>query len=109
VDEDGVIRIGPIPAGTPINLLANLNVDRNDPRFSIRQLLKLLNDTKVRLNRIQNEKLGPAESTALLRELAPALLDASTCPDFEADRGHNFGARLPDADKDALIDFVKTL
>jgi hypothetical protein len=33
----------------------------------------------------------------------------SACPDFEVDRGHPFGTTLPDADKEALIEFVKTL
>jgi hypothetical protein len=34
---------------------------------------------------------------------------ASTCPDLIEDRGHVFGANLPDADKRALIEFLKTL
>ena len=29
-------------------------------------------------------------------------------PDFVLDRGHMFGATLPDADKRALIEFLKT-
>ena len=29
-------------------------------------------------------------------------------PDFVLDRGHTFGATLPDADKRALIEFLKT-
>jgi hypothetical protein len=106
--EDGLVKIGPIPEGTPVSLLANLNVDRNDPRFSVRKLLKLLNHTKQRLKRIEDEKLDKAQATALLRELAPELRALSTCPDFIVDRGHNFGRQLPDADKEALIEFVKT-
>jgi hypothetical protein len=34
---------------------------------------------------------------------------ASKCPDLIEDRGHLFGANLPEADKRALIEFLKTL
>lgn len=106
--EDGVVRIGPIPEGTPVSLLANLNVDRNDPRFSVPQLLRLLTRAKSRLKRIEDEKLDRAQATALLRELAPDLRALSTCPDFIVDRGHDFGRDLPATDKEALIEFIKT-
>lgn len=106
--ENGMLKIGPIPNGTPVNLLANLNVDRNDPRFSYRGLFRLVHETKQRLNRIHTEKLGPEQATALLKELAPRFNEMSACPDFIVDRGHNFGANLPDADKEALIAFIKT-
>jgi len=36
------------------------------------------------------------------------LLDISQSPDFVEDRGHLFGTDLPDEDKKALIEFVKT-
>ena len=36
------------------------------------------------------------------------LLARNLAPDFIADRGHTFGAELPDADKRALIEFLKT-
>ena len=36
-------------------------------------------------------------------------LAESLCPDLIEDRGHEFGTRLPDADKRALIEFLKTL
>ena len=32
----------------------------------------------------------------------------SKCPDFVVNRGHLFGTKLPDADKRALIEFLKT-
>jgi hypothetical protein len=83
-------------------------VDRNDPRFSVTKLLKLLKRTKQSLKRIQDEKLDQAQATALLTELVPALRELSTCPDFIADRGHNFGRDLSPEDKEALLEFVKT-
>jgi hypothetical protein len=36
------------------------------------------------------------------------LYGLSSCPDFIEDRGHYFGTDLPDADKRALIEYVKT-
>jgi hypothetical protein len=32
----------------------------------------------------------------------------NTCPDFIEDRGHMFGTDLPDTDKRALIEYLKT-
>ena len=43
------------------------------------------------------------------REVAPLLFRLSKCPDFVEDRGHDFGTKLSDADKRALIEFLKTL
>ena len=40
--------------------------------------------------------------------LVPDLLAVSKCPDFVQDRGHYFGDTLSDADKRALIEFIKT-
>ena len=37
-----------------------------------------------------------------------ALLDKNLAPDFVEDRGHTFGSDLPDSDKRALIEFMKT-
>jgi len=39
----------------------------------------------------------------------PELIAASKCPDFIEDKGHYFGSDLADADKHALIEFLKTL
>ena len=36
------------------------------------------------------------------------LYGLNSCPDFIQDRGHYFGTDLPDADKRALIEFLKT-
>jgi hypothetical protein len=36
------------------------------------------------------------------------LLSRNLAPDFVEDRGHTFGAELADADKRALIEFLKT-
>ena len=105
IDPDGYFRIGPIPEGTPVNLLANVDGDANPV-----DLLALCVKLKLSLAKIKLENLDPAAAKELLRtEVAPALWKVSTCPDFVEDRGHYFGTDLPDADKRALIEFLKTL
>jgi hypothetical protein len=49
------------------------------------------------------------EVRAQLLNSVPELLAANKCPDFIEDEGHYFGTDLPDDDKRALIEFLKTL
>jgi hypothetical protein len=42
------------------------------------------------------------------RTLFRGLIRNNQAPDFVLDRGHMFGTELPDADKRALIEFLKT-
>lgn len=104
---DGYLRIGPIPANTPIDLLANADIDLSNPNKAADRL-KLLAKMQTALLRIKLEKLNPDEAQAVLVKLVPDLLKISKCPDFVEDRGHYFGTNLPDADKRALIEFMKT-
>jgi hypothetical protein len=65
--------------------------------------------TRSALRRIEEEQMNDAAAAEVLkREVAPALLKVSNCPDFVEDRGHYFGTNLPDDDKKALIEFLKT-
>jgi hypothetical protein len=99
--HDGYIRIGPIPKGTPINLIANLEPD-------LRQLAELNFKIGQALAKIHARSLTAEDATAELVKLVPELLAANKCPDFVEDEGHYFGTDLPDADKHALIEFLKT-
>jgi hypothetical protein len=104
-DADGYFRIGSIPEGTPINLLANI-----DPESDPKDLVKLLLRIKLTLAEIRLKNLDSAAAKKLMREeLAGPLLKVSKCPDFIEDKGHTFGADLPDPDKRALIEFLKTI
>jgi hypothetical protein len=104
-DADGYFRLGPIPEGTPVNLLANI-----DPDTKPRDLLALCLKVKVALAKIKLEKLDSAAAKAVLKdEVAPTLFKVSKCPDLIEDRGHYFGTDLPDPDKRALIEYLKTL
>ena len=49
-----------------------------------------------------------AECEQLLSDVGEQLFALSKCPDYVVNRGHYFGAELSDADKRALIAFLKT-
>ncbi len=105
LDPDGYFRIGPIPEGTPVNLLANLDPD-TDPK----ELAKLFLKIKTVLARIKLQNLDAAAAKELMKdEIAPLLFAASKCPDLITDRGHYYGTDLPDDEKRALIEYLKTL
>jgi hypothetical protein len=86
----GTTRVLHIPMGTPVDYIA-----RVDPT-ELAQLVSRLPLANLAL------KLTPDD--VILARLLPRNL----APDFVEDRGHTFGAELPDADKRALIEFLKT-
>jgi hypothetical protein len=75
-----------IPAGTPVDLIA-----RVDPR----EIPSIVQNRKI---------LNILSDGALFR----GLVRRNQAPDFVLDRGHMFGTELSDADKRALIEFLKT-
>jgi hypothetical protein len=119
LEADGTLSLGPIPAGMPVNLLANLRPlpeSKNPARIAKHtvQLIELL--VKLKLDLLA---LPPAASDEELRKLfsnlREPLMNLNKCPDFVVNRGHYFGNRqtadepaLSDDDKRALIEFVKT-
>ena len=86
----GTTRRLRVPMGTPIDYLANV-----DPR-ELARLASALPVVDLAL------RLTPDDV------LMSALMKRNLAPDFVLDRGHLFGASLPDADKRALIEFLKT-
>jgi len=100
-DKDGYFSIGPIPAGTPINLIANL-----EPSFW--DLLTLVPRIKADLDKIRDQQLDGEAAKKVFANLVPDLIKANKCPDFIEDKGHYFGTQMPDADKRALIEYLKT-
>jgi mono/diheme cytochrome c family protein len=102
----GDVRIGPIPKGTPVNLLASIN-----PEADPADVLHAIKITTKALTEAESRHLGEAEKQKLLREqVAPALMKVSKCPDFVMDEGHYYEwfKTMTDADKDALIELLKT-
>ena len=132
VDAGGDIVLGPIPKGVPVNLLANLKLraesdSLTDKVAHVKDVGELLVKLKVDL------ATAPAgasddELRAKFANLREPMLKLSKCPDFVVNRGHYFGTaefnkqdglssdekafgtepELSDADKRALIAFIKT-
>jgi hypothetical protein len=105
--EEGV-EIGPIPKGTPVNLLTNIDLESSKI-----DLAKLLLRMKADLKEVEGK--SEQEAAEVFKNLVPDLLQVSKCPDFVVNRGHYFGTSLlkeetplSDDDKRALIEFLKT-
>lgn len=107
--EPNVLRIGPIPKGTPVNLIANIDLDLTLDPVKLLEIGNALVKLNAALNEIESSNLDEAASAAWLKDMGPALLKLSKCPDFVEDHGHLFGTGLPDADKYALIAYLKRL
>lgn len=100
---------GPIPKGTPVNLLANTNLELNGVHKAGELASLLIESVKV-MKAIKSEGLTGDAATQrwLASDVVKKLYALNTCPDFIEDRGHYFGTDLTDADKRALIEFLKT-
>jgi hypothetical protein len=129
----GGIKLGPIPAGTPVGLLANLNLLAEDPSQQLgrdEQILKLVRKITSDLKALGPNATDP-QAAQVFEGVVKDMLDLSKCPDLVVNRGHYFGTdylepaekadpqlrakalsdrgpALSDADKRALIEFVKT-
>ncbi len=109
--RNGGVEIGPIPKGTPVGLIANLDVlDLDDPPDLRREHLKKLADLLDVLKKELKQKHNVFASPDVLN----GMLSLSKCPDFVVNKGHYFGTAfgdetpLSDADKRALIALLKT-
>ncbi|MGV8988821.1 MAG: hypothetical protein ACOH2H_21415 [Cypionkella sp.] len=118
--DDGDVQIGPIPKGTPIGLLGNF-----DPLSESRGLWARAGRAQELVGlflRVRHDlsamPVGADDATAakILGPLGRQLYETGTCPDYEMNRGHYFGTDLlpeepglSDADKNALIEYLKTL
>jgi len=116
--EDGV-KIGPIPAGTPVDLLANLELVSEDPDLRVRlkhdeRLVKLVLKVKHDLVNASAD-MTDDQARQNFADLVEPLFALSKCRDYVVGRGHYFGTNyfkeepgLSDSDKRALIEFLKT-
>lgn len=117
--NDQGIQIGPIPKGTPVDLLANLNLmpETTDPVERLKyqkKVVELLLRAKHDLERLP-PNASDAEAEQVFANLEHPLMELNKCPDFVVNRGHYFGTgyaggepALSDSDKRALIEFLKT-
>jgi hypothetical protein len=111
--SDDSLKIGPFPKGMPIGLVTNLDLlgeDMPEPehREHRRRLVSLV-------KRVIRELKGATDYGAAFTGLTDDLLAVSKCRDLVVNKGHYFGTNyfaeepgLGDADKRALIEFLKT-
>ena len=110
--------IGPIPAGVPVNLIANINLAATPGNlFKLNIAVFKLVTTTIQLRK--QSLRGPAALNYFMTNAAPSLLQVSKCADFVVDRGHYFGTQyapnnketnssgLTPEEKTALIEYVK--
>ena len=129
----GGIQLGPIPAGTPVGLLSNLNLLADDPGQQLERDGQIL--SLVRKINSDLRALGPnptdQQAAQVFGNVVENMLSLSKCPDLVVNRGHYFGTdylepaeradpqlrakalsdrgpALSDTDKHALIEFIKT-
>jgi len=116
--ENG-LELGPIPKGVPINLLSNINLlpdhmTAGEKLAHDRRILELFIKIKKDLKALP---VGATDEEArkIFANLVKPMLELSKCPDFVVNKGHYFGTDrfkeepgLSDADKRALIEFLKT-
>jgi hypothetical protein len=132
VKEGGDIVLGPIPAGVPVNLLANLKLraeadDLGEQADHAKEVGALLIKLKLGLASAP-ANASDEELRKHFADLRQPMLALSKCPDFVVNRGHYFGTaqfnrqealsadekafgrepELSDDDKRALIAFLKT-
>lgn len=118
-DAQGDLQIGPIPKGTPVGLLGNFDPLPQSPGLSaavsrawtlLALGLRLRHDLAA-----MPANADDATAARIFEPLGRDLYALSVCPDYEVNRGHYFGTDmyagepgLSDADKRALIEFLKT-
>jgi len=115
----GVLDLGPIPAGMPVSLLSNLDLEKRggEAKSVVKTLKSHLGDLIAA--KINPDEITDAELRKVYADLVDPLLSASKCPDFVVNRGHYFGTDylpaeegrqvLSESDKRALIEFLKTM
>lgn len=105
--DDG-IEIGPIPKGTPVSLLSNIDMEQR--KDVLKLLLKIKKDLKALPKNATDE-----QAKAVFSNLVDPLISISKCPDYVVNKGHYFGTSfdrdetpLSDNEKHDLIEFLKT-
>jgi hypothetical protein len=117
---EGAIQVGPIPPGTPVDLIANLNLlsEDTDPAARAAHDAKVLDVVLKLKHDLEALPANASDDDArkVFVNLGEPLMSLSKCPDYIVNRGHYFGTSmfkeepaLSDQEKNALIEFLKTL
>jgi cytochrome c5 len=112
ISEDG-ITVGPFPKDFPVSLLANADLmgaditddrEKEEHERKVREVIKIV---------VREKKAG--HDIFKSTDVMDGLWSLSKCPDLVVNKGHYFGTQwqpgetpLSDADKGALIAFLKT-
>lgn len=115
----GDVKIGPIPKGTPVGLIGNFDPLPEDTGWlaDLSRAWKLLGLALQLRHDLAAMPANADDATAarIFEPLGRELYELSVCPDYVVNRGHYFGTDkfdeepgLSDADKYALIEFLKT-
>ena len=113
------MQIGPVPKGTPVDLLSNIDIlgEPANPEEKLQHDQKVLNLLLKMKTDLKNVPHGASDEEAkkVFANLVEPMLEVSKCPDFVVNRGHYFGTSsfaeepgLSDDDKRALIEYIKT-
>jgi len=86
------------------NLLANV-----DPDMKSKGLLELWHQDKEGAAEIKLKNLDAAAAKEVLSGMSRRHLEVSSARTLSRDRGHFYGTDLANADKNALIEYLKTL
>jgi hypothetical protein len=119
INKDGLLQIGPIPQGTPVNILSNLEIVPDGANFFERtwHLIKLAPSGLRLFGALWSmpDNPSPEQQQEAFKGVFEPLLAFSKCPDFVVNRGHYFGTDkfseepgLSDQQKNDLIEFLKT-
>jgi hypothetical protein len=118
--DEGDIQLGPIPKGTPVGLVSN--IDLRPDKMNLLDRVK--HDFKLVEFVIQAKRdlralppgVSDEEARKVFANLVEPMLELSKCPDLIVNRGHYFGTDrlaeepgLSDAQKRDLIEYLKTL
>ncbi len=90
---EGGIRLGPIPAGTPVGLLTNMNLLAEDGSSQLdrdEKVLALITKINVDLLRLGSKPTND-QAAHVFQNVVEPLLSLSKCPDLVVNRGHYFG------------------
>ena len=111
--RDRGVVLGPFPAGMPVDLLANLQMTVDTGGFVDqvkldRELLGAVRKLTSALNDARGKSDEEARKIVFSPDVIEPLMKVSKCPDYIVNRGHYFGVSLSDAQKTALIAYLRT-
>jgi hypothetical protein len=98
------LTVGPLPAGLPVDVVANIDPDRVK---SLAALPSLIRAGRL-IHEINRMPPGIPATDRKIDDLGQLLHELSKSPDYVMDRGHYFGRELTEQERRDLIDLLLT-